>query len=169
MGARGPAPRPKLQVVKEGNPNRKPRAKLDTQVVLPPGAPAEPDWSHWFPSTPETESESKLAIAEAKKTWATVVPLLDAQGFSALLDADPLTDLCVCQARLLLAERDISFNGVAVAGERGVQKNPSVTAANQIRTHLHALWKQFYMTPASRARGNTIGGADDGGEDDPYD
>ena len=33
MGARGPAPKPRLQVVREGNPGRKSKAKLDAQVA----------------------------------------------------------------------------------------------------------------------------------------
>lgn len=181
-GRRGPAPKPVLRVLKTGNPGKKASSELDRQVVFPPGAPAEPEWSVWFPGHDEkitgNSDEAKVRRAEvadlaravdvARQTWASTVSVLDAQGYLSTVDAAALTDLCVSQARLVLLERDISAIGVAVEGERGAQKNPSVTAANQYRNHLRWLWSQFYLTPASRARGNG-GGAGDGEGDDPFD
>lgn len=164
MGKRGPAARPRLQVVREGNPGKKSKAELAAQVVLPPEAPAEPDWSRWFPTG---GNDDRLCKAAAKRTWDNVVKMLDAQGFLAQVDLEALTDLCVCEARLLQLERDISRNGVSTEGERGAQKNPSVTAANQYRTHLRHLRVQFYMSPAARARA-TSGGGSDVEPDDPW-
>lgn len=181
-GSRGPAPKPVLRVLKTGNPGKKAKDELERQVVLPPGAPAEPDWSLWFPGadvkvtgTGDEAKAQRAAVAELRQcvdvcrsTWASTVSVLDSQGFLATVDGAALTDLCVSQARLMLLERDISAVGVAVEGERGAQKNPSVTAVNQYRTHLRWLWTQFYLTPAARARGNG-GASGDGEDDDPFD
>lgn len=183
MGARGPAPKPTLRVLKTGNPGKRSKDKLDAQVVFPPGVPAEPDWSVWFPGADAKVTgrddaaiaerarlaDLKLAIEVCRRTWADKVPLLDAQGFLSTADLEVLTDLCVSQARLLLLERDISSFGAAVDGERGVQKNPSVTAANQYRTHLRFVWAQLYLTPAARARGAGNGGGNGDDDEDPFD
>jgi P27 family predicted phage terminase small subunit len=181
-GKRGPAAKPVLRVLKTGNPGHRSKEKLEGQVVFPPGAPSEPDWSVWFPgadakvtgNTDEAKAQRaavadlRQAIEVCRQTWSSVVSVLDSQGFLATVDGAALTDLCVSQARLVLLERDISAVGVAVEGERGAQKNPSVTAVNQYRTHLRWLWSQFYLTPAARARGNG-GGSGDGEDDDPFD
>lgn len=165
MGARGPAPKPKLTVVREGNPGKVAKSKLDAQVLLPPAAPAEPKWDEVFPGS---SVQAKRCRSTAQRAWRGVVPVLDAQGLLASVDLGALADLAVCQARLLECELDISANGLSQEGERGVQKNPAVTAANQYRTQLRWLWGQLYLTPAARARAMN-GGGDNGDPDDPFD
>ena len=48
MGQRGPAKRPALAVVREGNPGKKPLAELQGGVRLSSSAPPEPDWRQWL-------------------------------------------------------------------------------------------------------------------------
>lgn len=50
MAKPGPARRPNLQVVREGNPGKRSAAELEGGLRLPPGAPEEPDWRQWFPA-----------------------------------------------------------------------------------------------------------------------
>lgn len=46
----GPARRPNLEVVREGNPGKRAQSDLDGGVRLPSGAPDEPDWKQWWPA-----------------------------------------------------------------------------------------------------------------------
>jgi len=171
MGARGPAPRPKLQILKEGNPTRMTRDHIDRQVELPPSAPDEPDWADWFPPVPdeaERSADAEAARARAAREWAAIVPLLAGRGYLAEVDGLVLSELCITAARILLLERDITRNGASVDGERGKQKNPAVTAVNQYRTHLRHLMTQLYLTPVARAR--ALAGVPTGNDvDDPFD
>lgn len=50
MAKPGPARRPNLAVVREGNPGRRTAEELEGGVRLPPAAPEEPDWLDWFPA-----------------------------------------------------------------------------------------------------------------------
>lgn len=50
MAKPGPARRPALQVVREGNPGHRTQGDLDNGVRLKPQAPDEPDWRAWFPA-----------------------------------------------------------------------------------------------------------------------
>lgn len=170
MGARGPAPRPKLQILKEGNPTRLTREKIDRQVELPPTAPEEPDWADWFPPVPdeaERSADAELGRRRAGQEWAAIVPLLAGRGYLAEVDATVLAEHCVVVARVLLGERDITRNGIWVPGERGAQKNPSVTAVNQYRTQLRHTMAQLYLTPVARAR--ALAGVPTGDGDNPFD
>jgi P27 family predicted phage terminase small subunit len=166
----GPARRPALQVVKEGNPGHRP--VRDGGLHLEPRAPKEPNWREWFPPADRGKSREPKAIANARcrevarRTWHAVVPQLDAQGVLATIDILVLLDLCLCTARIDQAERDISDKGIWTEGERGAQKNPSVTALHQYRTQLKFYTGQLGLTPV--ARDALTGGGDDQ-EDSPYD
>lgn len=166
MSKPGPPAKPVLRVVKTGNPGKKSKAELERQVVFTPAAPAEPDWNLWFPGR---RANAVLLRRVARETWKSTVPVLDAHGVLAIVDALALTDLCVSTARLVELEQMLTEEGVAVEGERGVQKHPAVTAANQYRGHLRSLWVAFYMHPAARARAENGGGRGDEGDDDPFD
>lgn len=49
MAKPGPARRPNLQVVREGNPGKRPAEELESGVQLKPQAPDEPRWLDWWP------------------------------------------------------------------------------------------------------------------------
>lgn len=166
MARPGPAPKPRLQVVREGNPGRRP---VKEGLKLPPKAPAEPDWREWFTVTSGPRSdENQVCRGIARATWRHVVPVLDAQGLLATIDATVLADLCVCVARIRLCERDISRRGLWVMGERGAVKNPSVTAANQYRTQLKFYVAELGLAPSSRGSLEPPkGGGDD--DENPFD
>lgn len=183
MGKPGPKRKSHLQVVKEGNPGKRP---VKERAELPPAAPDEPDWSELFPSKPPEKTRRKLDKLErlarseqeeaaavdvrcclvAAQEWRRIVPVLDAQGLLSTVDLTVLRDFCICWARIDMCERDISKNGVWVMGERGQQKNPSTTAANQYRTQLKFYVGELGLSPSSRVEGQ---GETDGEEDNPYD
>ena len=177
MGARGPAPRPAHLKVVEGNPGHEAVAALAGGLKLKPEAPAEPDWSEWFPvksgvvvprkrpkeTAAQTraredaaalrrwlDSENRWGRAEASKAWRRVVDVLDAQGLLASLDLFLLSDLCVTWVRVQQAERDISTNGLRQRGERGWQRNGSITTAKAYRDHFRFLVGQFGLSPVAR-------------------
>jgi P27 family predicted phage terminase small subunit len=166
MGARGPASKPTLQVVREGNPGHKAMDELDRQVVLPPGAPDEPDWRTWFPAMSGRNSKDhQLARDLCRAQWRKLVPPLDAAGVLAEVDGQVLVDHCICWARIVLGERVISAEGFSSEGERGTVKNPAVTAVNQYRTQLRYTLVQLGLTPAARSRLTAREGGADGSED----
>lgn len=45
----GPARRPALTVVREGNPGHHPRERLEGGIRVQVALPAEPDWAQWWP------------------------------------------------------------------------------------------------------------------------
>lgn len=148
----GPARRPNLQVIREGNPDRRTKAELERGIKVRPEAPAEPDWRDWFPVAQRGESKklNEMARARARSVWRRVVPVLDAQGILSTLDLELLTDLPVTVARLLQAERDVSLNGLYSDGERGKVRNPAVLAAKQYREQLRFLCGQLGLSPVAR-------------------
>lgn len=82
---------------------------------------------------------------------------------------DALVDLCVTLARIDQGERALSMEGVTVATERGMAKNPWTTVLNQYRSHYRSLAAELGLTPSSLARLGTRGGPGDDDEDDPFD
>jgi P27 family predicted phage terminase small subunit len=166
----GPAARPKLQVVREGNPGHK--ALREGGLGLPPEAPREPNWVQWFPAAARGAAKEPRALVNkrcrevARRAWRLIVPQLDSQGILVKIDALVLQDLCLVAARIDQAERDVSEHGIWVMGERGAQKNPSMTALHQLRTQFKFYSGQLGLTPV--ARDALTGGADDD-DNSPYD
>lgn len=162
MAKPGPKPKPHLEVVREGNPGKRKRRE---GLKLDPAAPAEPDWREWFPVENEL---NELAIDDCRTAWKIIVGELDAAGALSEIDFLVLSDACVCWAMTLWCQRDIALNSIWTMGERGAQKNPSVTAANQFRTQLKFYVAELGLAPSSRSR--LVGREQAGGDDeDPFD
>jgi P27 family predicted phage terminase small subunit len=185
VGARGPAGKPKLEVVRDGNPGKRSKAELEARgdALLPPEAPPEPDWSKWFTGGESTivvldddgveqvgaVLDSELGRSVASTEWKTIVPALDTIGRLATIDLGVLAEHCICTARIAQLERVISREGVSVRTERGFAKNPAVTAVNQYRTQLRYSLVQLMLTPAARARLGSVKGGEGGDPDNPFD
>lgn len=185
MGARGPAPKPALQVVREGNPGHHGNARLARGVRLPPGRPDEPDWRTWF--APEGvrivrrrkgESDADLAqrkqaaefvseaCSQASLVWRWASGVLDPQGLVTHADALILADLAVTWVRIRQAEQDVSVNGLRHEGKHGMQRNGSIVTAMQYRAHWKWLCGQLGLSPVARDGMNPEG---DDGEGSPFD
>lgn len=161
----GPKPKPVRQAEREGNPGKR---APKTGAKLAPHAPPEPDWRDWFQVTNGDHADDNgKCRAVASRTWQLIVPVLDAQGLLAQVDELVLADLCVCAARVHQCERDISRHGLWVDGERGAQKNPAVTAANQYRIQLKFYVAELGLSPSSRTGLPETEGV--AGDDSPYD
>lgn len=98
------------------------------------------------------QAENRRARQVARDEWRRVVPILAATGLLTELDAAVLTDHCRVWAELDACVRDIAINGRWQRGERGAQKNPSSTVANQLRTQLKHYLGELGLTPPARDR-----------------
>ncbi|MET0416411.1 MAG: phage terminase small subunit P27 family [Actinoplanes sp.] len=167
MGVPGPAPKPYLQVVREGNPAKR---AVEPGVVLPAADLAEPDWLETFPAVREKtiQAANKRAREVARREWRRVVPVLKASAGLAEVDAQLVHDYCVCVARVDQCERELSTNGLLMPGERGWQKNGATTIVGQYRTQLRAYIGELGLSPSSRTRLTPPGGGDDD-DGDPFD
>src|ERR1017187_1803031 len=70
-------------------------------------------------------------------------------------DAVALADRCLCFARLLAAERDISDRGHTVKPRNGMVSNPSVRNARNYRAALQRYDAELGLTSTSRERIHT--------------
>lgn len=165
MAVRGTKPKPALTIVREGNPGKRP---IKEGLKLPPTTPEEPVWTDWFPVTNGAHAgDNQRGRDDARSAWRLVVPVLSAQGVLAKIDLCVLADYCITVARVNQCERDISVHGMWVEGERGAQKNPSVTAANQYRQQLKFYVGELGLSPSSRTRLDK--GDPPGDDDNPFD
>lgn len=172
MGSRGPAPKPTLQIIREGNPGQHPKSRLERGLRLPPAAPPEPDWTVRFGPVrgkPELTEDAKRARERARREWRLIVPVLDAMGLLANVDATVLEDWCTLAARLDQCEREITRRGLIL--EDTGRRNPATMAAQAIRQRMGRLEGQLGLTPLARdqMRGDTRGAAADGDDDSPFD
>jgi P27 family predicted phage terminase small subunit len=196
MAVPGRKPKPPLQVVREGNPGKRP---VREGVKLPPAALVEPDWSSFFPAvrlppTPraprgaddeelkeyrrEVQVWQRLKLAQeaakfgsevATREWRRVVPVLQQMAGLTSVDRSTAVDYCVCVARLEWCERQLSIEGLVTMGQRGPCRNPLTTIASQYRTQLKAYIGELGLSPSARGRLTPPEGGDDGDDDDPFD
>ncbi len=164
MGARGPARKPKLQVVREGNPGK--RSRPDP-ILLPPGAPPEPKWLELELNGPGTAGRARSARIRrtAQALWRHWVSVLDPQGVLATVDAVVLQDAALCAARLQETERQISSEAWIQIGQKGDVANRLFTRADRLRLAFFKYIPQLGLSPASRLEARE-GGRPDADFDD---
>jgi P27 family predicted phage terminase small subunit len=157
--------KPVLQVVREGNPGKRP---IPESLKLPPADLDEPDWADTFPVVRDKEQQAlnRRAREVARREWRRVVPVLKYTAGLAAVDANLLHDYCVCVARVDQCERDLSTRGLLVEGERGWQKNGATTIVSQYRAQLKVYIRELGLSPSART-GMTPPKDDD--DDDPFD
>lgn len=156
----GPKPKPALQVVREGNPGKRP---VRDSVVLPPSALREPDWNELLPGR---GAELVRARKVAADLWVKLAPTLARSVGLVGEQQDVLVDYCVTRARIVQGERALSKDGVVVTTERGMVKNPWTTILNQLRPHFLRLVGELGLSPAAATR---LPRQESPDEDDPFD
>ena len=150
MARAGRKPKPPHLKVVEGNPGKRPIRHGVTVAAAPPD---EPDWRQSFQVTHGPRADdNKRARHVAREEWRRVVPVLAGAGILTRIDQAVLADYCVAVARLDQAERTISREGMTVLGQRGTQKHPALTAANQYRTAIKFYIGELGLSPSSRGR-----------------
>lgn len=158
--------KPLLQVVREGNPGKRP---LPESLVLPPAELDEPDWTETFPVVRDkaVQAANRRAREVARREWRRVVPVLRHTAGLAAVDANLLHDYCVCVARIDQCERELSTHGLLQLGERGWQKNGATTIVSQYRAQLKVYIRELGLSPSARTGFAPPKGGDDDG--DPFD
>jgi P27 family predicted phage terminase small subunit len=192
MAKPGPKPAPNLTVVREGNPQNRPKDQLEKGVKLPPAELVEPDWEQLLPAGPpvrvprkkpsETKAEAVAredaverrrvereetvrVRADASAAWSTVVRHQTALGLLASLDVFVLADFAVCWARIQQCERYISATGLQMRSERGWTRNGAIVSAKAYRDQLKFYVGELGLSPVARdgfTPAAPTGGAGDG-------
>jgi P27 family predicted phage terminase small subunit len=154
MTTPGRKPKPSLQVVKEGNPGKRP---IRDAVTLPPSAVVEPDWSGIDPALAE----------EASGLWRKLAPTLIRSVGLVGEQQVTLEEYVLTVVRIRQGERAIARDGMVIPGAMGgVVKNPWTTVLNQYRSHLRSLTGELGLSPASATRITRPESSDD---EDPFD
>ena len=152
--------KPTMQVVREGNPGKRP---IKDSAVLPPSALREPDWDELFPGK---DAETKRAKATATELWRRTAPTLARSVGLVGEQQETLVDYCVTWARIRQGERALSREGVVVRTERGMVKNAWTTILNQYRPHFRGLCADLGLNPSAASK---ITRPESSDEDDPFD
>ncbi len=157
MGLRGPAPKPTLVRLRDGNPSRRP---------LPDN---EPQYRAGIPDAPPGIS------AAAKKIWETLVVEMAASGVLRKVDGHALADLCEDQAMLDELRKGLSDLKREIAKKAKVDKKAlpggallQLSRTNEGRRTLATIRelagqiiiqrREFGLTPASNSRVSSVGG-----------
>jgi P27 family predicted phage terminase small subunit len=100
--------------------------------------------------------------ATAKAEWDAIIPQLEQMGVLAKIDRAALAAYCMCYARWIQAEGEVTVRGLLVEepiinseGElvgTKVKKNPAVTIAKDEKSQMRAFLALFGMDPSSRSR-----------------
>lgn len=160
MARPGTKPKPALQVVREGNPGKRPIAD---SPVLPPTELVEPKWSELFIGR---RTEAVRARKTASVLWQKLAPTLSKSVGLVAAQQEVLVDFCVTWARIEQGERAISRDGMIQATERGNVRNPWSTVLNQYRSHLRSLIGELGLSPSALTR---LGRPETPDDDDPFD
>ncbi len=135
MGRRGPAPKPTVLKILQGNPGKRPLNKNEPKPK--PVAPKCPSWLD----------------KEAKREWKRVAPELERLGLLTVVDGAALAAYCQAYARWKQAEEIIKREGMTVTTETGyVMPHPAVKIAEKSMQLIRAFCAEFGLTPSSRGR-----------------
>ena len=136
MGTRGPAPKPTVVKMLQGNPGKR---------ALPKGEP-KPGAGR-LPSAPRWLSD------EAKREWKRIAPRLHAVGLLTEVDGTALGLLCEAFAQYVTAKAVVDREGMLLMSEKGnAYQHPAAGLMTQARGELMKWAREFGMTPAARSR-----------------
>ncbi len=160
MARPGVKPKPALQIVREGNPGKRP---VPDGVVLPPTALVDAEWSELFVGDDRGEIRARETAAGL---WRKLAPTLVRSAGLVAEQQEVLVDFCITWARIEQGERAISAAGMIVETERGQVRNPWSTVLNQYRSHMRSLIGELGLSPSAATRLARPESAD---ADDPFD
>lgn len=160
MATTGRKPKSTLQVVREGNPGKRP---IRDSAQLPPSALREPDWSTQLTGD---DGEVEHARDVAAELWRKLAPTLARSMGLVGEQQETLVEYCLTYARIVQGERALSREGVVVLTDRGQVKNAWTAVLNQYRAHFRSLVGELGLSPSSAAR---LSRPDSDDEEDPFD
>lgn len=148
MGRRGPAPKPTVLRVLEGNPGKRPLNKREPKPrIRTPKAPAYLD-------------------LYAKAHWDELIPELEhIPGLLTAVDGGMLTLLCQTYSEWRMADEIIQRDGLTVETKGGTWARPEVKIRDSASKRYRAMAAEFGLTPSSRSR-ISLGSAQDNADDD---
>jgi len=128
---------------------RVPGQRKPKGLTVPTGMPSEPRWWELF----EYEAHKPPdVVVRARRVWRRIVPQVKQTGRLAYIDADLLTDYCICVARIQQCEKEIG-DSLVVSGHRGVSgKNALITVANSYRSRVKLCEEQLGIGSMNRMR-----------------
>ncbi len=136
MGRRGPAPKPTILRVLEGNPSHRPLPRNEPRPrALAPKCPTTLD-------------------ATARAYWASVAPELERLGLLTIVDGGALTLLSQAYSEWFAADQVIQELGLTVETKMGMFARPEVRIRDTAAKRFKALAAEFGLTPSSRSRIN---------------
>ncbi len=133
MGKRGPAPKPTLLKLAQGNPGRR---LLNLN---------EPEYPTESVSCPDFLSE------EAQAEWERVAPMLTERGLLTAADRAMLVGYCVAWADFQDAERQLAKYGKIVKQGPQLIPSPYVSIKNKALLAMMRFAQQFGFSPSSRS------------------
>lgn len=144
MGYRGPAPKPTVLQIAEGNPGHR---KINRD---------EPQYRMGVPKCPAHLSP------EVRKEWRRLAPMLDAARVLTEADYMALANLCQAWVTMQKAQAQLEKTGLLLKTKSGyVQQSPLISIVNSSMEIITKLSREFGLTPASRSRLSAGGGQDD--------
>lgn len=139
MGIRGPAPKPTMIKMIQGNPGKRPLNHNEPQ----------PDLS--APECPE------YLDAVARVEWDRLVKILLAMRVLTEADYIALGNLCQAYSTLIDAQKKLSKAGILYKTKSGyIQQSPLLGIVNSQMALINALLRELGLTPSSRTRVSTI-------------
>jgi P27 family predicted phage terminase small subunit len=160
---RGRKPKPTAQQIAAGDPRKRGKGKLETQLACEPKAEAG------LPACP------RHLRGRARAAWTFWSEALNVMGIDKRPDAMMLEGACVNYARAVEADQIVARDGIMlnisrIDEESGevvllkTQYNPAITVSNAAWRQVRAFCSEFGLSPVSRTR-LTIEKQDDGVED----
>lgn len=137
MAVTGRKPKPAALKNLEGNPGKRP---ITNSPKSEEKAPSCPSW----------------LLAEAKKEWRRVCPVLHEMGLLQQIDRTALAGYCQSYARWRQAEgrlgKRLTYGYTNKAGARNKLAKPEVAIAQKYLDQVKSFCAEFGLTPSSRGR-----------------
>lgn len=154
-GKPGPARKPSLQVIREGNPGKRP---VRREIQPPPSKPAEPDWKAVYPSEPEGPDQGRSVYLRryCRDRFRHYVAVLDPQGLLTANDPDVFTEMVCILGELSWERRKLAEEGSIVQGVRKGRetvRNPRWTTISVLQGALKPMIGLFGLAPGARLEG----------------
>ena len=144
---RGFPPAPTVLKVLRGNPGKR---------ALPKDEPQMPSVESL-----DVTPEELLDCPDAAKEWARLAPMLRESRVVTDADRGSLIALCQQWSRYLDANKAIKTAGMVVKSPSGYpMPNPYISISNKALHNCVKLWAELGLTPSSRSRVSTTGGAE---------
>ena len=139
MGLRGPAPKPTVLKLAEGNPGKR---RLNDR---------EPKPSEVMPRCPAHLDKI------ARREWKRLSDILNRMRVLTEADYLALGNLCLAYSTLIQAQEKLNQTGLLIkTGSGYVQQSPLISIITANTQIINRLCQEFGLTPAARTRVQTV-------------